>query len=215
MVVLLIGLIWGSGQGQSFNSGKNRKTYKGIRSNFPHHGIGFKLGDPFALTYKFYVTEDFSFAVDFGSAASSLYNRYFREKFDEYAKSDTFKTSDASLKYISHKINSDLTGEVKFLYHFDAKVLSPGIQVYVGGGWEWKDTNISYVYKYTNSGIESNPGQFQRRRLTMGPQLIIGLEYGSFDIPVSAFTELEYYRDVQIDPGSYRLEGGVGLRYIF
>jgi hypothetical protein len=215
LLSLLMALFWASVSGQSFNSGKNRKTYKGLKAQFPHHGFGFKLGDPFALTYKFYVTEDFSFAADFGSTASGLYNRYFRQKFDEYVESDTFSTSDASINYISHKVNSDLVGEVKFLYHFDTEALSPGFQVYVGAGWEWKNTNISYSYLYTNAVTESEPGQFQRKRLTMGPQLIVGLEYGYLEIPVSAFMELEYYRDVQVDPGSYRFEGGVGLRYIF
>jgi len=215
LLPVLMLFCWFSAEGQSFNSGKNRKVYKGIKSQFPHHGFGFKLGDPFALTYKFYVAKEFACVADFGAAASGLYNRYFRQKFNEYAKSDTFTTSDASVNYISHKVNSDITGEVKFLYHIDAKELSPGLEFFLGAGWEWKDTNITYTYLYKNDAIESRPGQFMRRRLTMGPQFIVGLEYGSMDIPLSAFMEIEYYRDVQVDPGYYRFEGGVGLRYIF
>jgi hypothetical protein len=49
----------------------------------------------------------------------------------------------------------------------------------------------------------------------MGPQVIIGIEYAYFQIPISAFMELEYFMDVQADPGWQRFEGGVGLRYIF
>ena len=54
------------------------------KSQYPYHGLGFKLGDPFALTYKYYPNEHFSFGVDFGKASSGLYNRYYREKFQEY-----------------------------------------------------------------------------------------------------------------------------------
>jgi hypothetical protein len=215
LVLLCIALFCECAEGQSFNSGKNRKTYKGIKAQFPHHGFGFKLGDPFALTYKFYGSQKFSFALDFGRAASSLYNRYFRQKFNTYISSDTFRTSDASISYISHKVTSDLTGEVKLLYHVDAKEISPGLAFYLGGGWEWKDTNVLYTYLYSNSGSEGRPGQFKSRRLTMGPQLIVGIEYGDFKVPVSAFMELEYYKDIQVDPDWYRFEGGVGLRYIF
>jgi hypothetical protein len=34
-------------------------------SKYPYQGIGIKLGDPFALTYKFYATEKFAVTIDF------------------------------------------------------------------------------------------------------------------------------------------------------
>ena len=43
----------------------------------------------------------------------------------------------------------------------------------------------------------------------------MGIEYAYFSLPVSAFMELEYFTDMQTDPGYARIEGGVGLRYIF
>ena len=39
---------------------------------YPYHGIGVKVGDPFALTYKIYPNERFSVALDVGKAASGL-----------------------------------------------------------------------------------------------------------------------------------------------
>jgi hypothetical protein len=184
-------------------------------SKYPYQGIGIKLGDPFALTYKFYTTEKFSVALDFGKTASGLYNRYFRGKFPQYAESDTFATDEASLQYLTHKVKSDLIGEVKFLYHIDAKKVSPGMQLYIGGGWEWKKTNLQYDYLYNNGRDENQFGRFNRKRLTMGPQLVIGIEYAYFQIPVSAFIEVEYFTDIQADPGWQRFEGGIGLRYVF
>lgn len=214
LLILLIMFSAGAVCAQSFNSGKNRKSYKGIKADYPHHGLGFKLGDPLAISYKFHLTNEFSFVVDFGKTSNGLYNRYYREKFSEYINSDTFKTSGARLNYVSHKTTSDLIGEVKFLYQTRLKELS-GLQLYIGAGWEWRDTNLRYTYLYNNAAIENSPGKFSRRRLTMGPQIISGFEYGDFKIPVSAFLELEYYTDLQVDPGWHRFEGGVGLRYIF
>lgn len=184
-------------------------------SKYPYHGLGFKLGDPFAITYKFYASSKFSLAIDFGKTASGLYNRYFRQKFTQYAQSDTFSNNQASLEYLTHKVKSDLIGEVKFLYHVDAKKISPGLQLYLGGGWEWKNTNLQYDYLYNNGFDENNFGRFERHRLTMGPQLVLGIEYAYFQIPVAAFIELEYFTDIQADPGWQRFEGGIGLRYIF
>lgn len=186
-------------------------------AKYPFHGLGIKLGDPFALTYKFYANKNFSFVADFGKAASGLYNRYYREAFDDIVVRDTFSTSEAYIIPITHKVNSDFVGELKFLYHIDATSITPGLQLYVGGGWEWKSTRITYDYSY-NNGLTNQPdefGRFTTTRQTMGPQAVVGIEYAYFQLPISAFMELEYFSDVQIDPGWSRIEGGVGLRYLF
>jgi hypothetical protein len=189
-------------------------------SKYPYHGLGLKLGDPFAATYKFYPNKKYSFAADFGKAASGLYNRYFRDKLDEYQNYDTL-SDNASITYLSHRVKSDFIAELKFLFHFDAKKISPGLQIYAGAGWEWKSTKLHYDYLYekppeiNNPSAENLPGSFERSRFTQGPQAIVGIEYSYFQLPISAFIELEYFTDVQADPGWRTIEGGVGLRYIF
>jgi hypothetical protein len=188
-------------------------------SKYPFHGLGFKLGDPFAITYKYYPNKRFSFAVDFGVAASGLYNRYFREKFGLYVREDTVSAGESSLHYLTHRVKSDLIGEIKVLYHLDAKTISDGLQGYVGVGWEWKRTHLHYDYEYaagSNSPPVEDPfGSFERNRATMGPQFVLGIEYAYFQIPISAFMEVEYFTDIEADPGWQRFEGGVGLRYVF
>lgn len=186
---------------------------------YPYHGLGFKLGDPFAITYKFYSNRNFSFGVDFGKAASGLYNRYFRELFPRYVESDTFSTAGASLNYLTHQVKSDFIGEAKMLYHFDGRKVSPGLLVYIGVGWETKNTQLDFGYFYqsgTNGSEEPFlSGRFSVSRFTMGPQLILGVEYANFQSPITAFIELEYYNDTYDDIGWRHLEGGFGLRYIF
>ena len=188
-------------------------------SKYPFHGLGFKLGDPFAITYKFYPNKRFSLAADFGMAASGLYNRYFREKFDQYIAEDTLTSSESTPHYLTHRVRSDLIGELKVLYHLDAKRTSDGLQGYAGVGWEWKRTHLQYDYQH-DSGNSNTPqadpfGTVEHNRVTMGPQFVLGIEYAYFSIPISAFMEVEYFADIQADPGWQRFEGGVGLRYIF
>jgi len=185
-------------------------------SKYPYHGIGLKLGDPLAITYKYYPSKRFAIAADIGKTASGLYNGYYRKKLDEYQDYDTL-SGDASITYLSHKVKADFIGEIKLLYQFDAKNISPGMQVYVGAGWEWKYTKIEYTYLYngTNGNNENLPGTFNITRQTQGPQVVVGIEYSYFKLPISAFIELEYFADIQADPGWRTIEGGVGLRYIF
>jgi hypothetical protein len=185
-------------------------------SKYPYHGIGIKLGDPFALTYKYYANKKFAVVVDFGKASSGLYNRYFADKFYEEIEGKTFANGEDSVEYYTHKVKSDLIGEVKLLYHVNVEPISPGLQFYLGLGWEWKSTKIEYDYTYMESmGGEKKFGRINTARLTMGPQAVAGIEYAYFKIPISAFMELEYFTDIQADPGWSRFEGGVGLRYIF
>lgn len=186
-------------------------------SRYPYHGIGLKLGDPFAISYKYYVSERFGIAVDFGKTASGLYNRYYREKFYEYIDVDTAQEG-ARVDYLSHRVNHDWVAEVKFLWHFDARGITPGLKAYFGIGPEIRSTEIDYQYYFSsvNDGNEINEiGSFVRKRNTFGPQVSVGIEYSYFQIPVSAFMEVELFNDISLDPGWRRFEGGAGLRYIF
>lgn len=187
-------------------------------SKYPYHGLGVKLGDPFAITYKYYANEKFAIVTDAGKASSGLYSRYYREKFAEAIASDTL-TGEAEIDYLTHKINSDWVAQLKFLWHFNAESVSPGLKVYFGIGAEVKSTKVTYQYLHNtdpngNNSINSL-GQFSDHRLTYGPTLSTGIEYSYFKIPISAFMEVEFYNDIGLDPGWRRFQGGAGLRYVF
>ncbi len=175
-------------------------------SGFPYHGIGIKVGDPFALTYKYYANKHFAVAADFGRSASGLYSQYYRELFHDFQP----ETSD----YYSHKVEADWVGEVKLLYQMGIEKVSPGLQLYVGLGWEIRNLKIQYSYEANEDGLPK-PFQEEYERLTQGVQGVFGIEYSYFKLPISAFMELEYYCDVMKDPGYTKIQGGAGLRYIF
>lgn len=185
-------------------------------SRYPYQGIGFKLGDPFAVTYKFYANKHFAFAADVGKAASGLYNKYYRDAFQSYLP-DTLHRGQ-SIQYLAHKAISDLFIETKFLYQWDAEKISKGLQFYAGLGWQWRNTELEYEYNVTDRILSANDGKFGKfneTRFTYGPVVLIGFEYSYFTLPVSAFIEVELFTDALLDPGYQRFQGGVGLRYVF
>jgi hypothetical protein len=184
-------------------------------SQYPYQGIGFKMGDPLALTYKFYPNKNWAFAADGGKAASGLYNRYYRAAFETYLPDSL--TESESIQYLAHKANTDWFLEAKFLYQWNADKISKGLQFYTGLGWQWRGTRLTYDYLYEDSGPsqESNLRKFTRDRFTYGPVGILGFEYSYFSLPISAFIEIEWFTDVLLDPGYQRFQGGVGLRYVF
>jgi len=184
-------------------------------SQYPYQGIGFKMGDPLALTYKFYPNKNWAFAADGGKAASGLYNKYYRNAFETYLPDSLIESE--SISYLSHKANSDWFLEAKFLYQWDAQKISKGLQLYAGLGWQWRSTKLTYDYLYEDTGPsqENNLRKFSRNRFTYGPVGVLGFEYSYFSLPISAFIEIEWFTDVLLDPGYQRFQGGVGLRYVF
>lgn len=185
-------------------------------SRYPYQGIGFKLGDPFALAYKFYPSKSFSFAVDAGKAASGLYNKYYRGAFASYLP-DTLNNNQ-SITYLAHNAKVDWFLETKFLYQWDAEKISKGLQLYAGAGWQWRNTVLQYDYTFNDTSGNQDDGKFGKfteTRFTYGPVFLVGFEYSYFSLPLSAFIEVEVFTDAYIDPGYQRFQGGVGLRYIF
>ncbi len=186
-------------------------------SQYPYQGIGIKVGDPFALTYKFYPTKHWSFAMDAGKAASGLYNDYYRGLLRTDTLTTDPKTHEKStLTYLAHKAVTDWFLEAKFLYQWDAKSISKGLMLYSGLGWQWRSTKLRYDYTYQRSSLVD--GKFQQTtisRFTYGPVAVVGFEYSYFSLPISAFIEVELFTDALVDPGYHRFQGGVGLRYVF
>ena len=185
-------------------------------SQYPYQAVGFKLGDPVALTYKFYPSKHWAFAADGGKAASGLYNRYYRNLFSGYIP-DTLG-GQQTIKYLTHTAKMDWFAEAKFLYQWDAEKISKGLQMYAGAGWQWRSTTIQYDYLYEHdprSVADSKFGKFKESRFTYGPVAVVGFEYAYFQLPLSAFIEMEWFTDMLLDPGYSRFQGGVGLRYVF
>lgn len=187
---------------------------------YPYQGIGFKMGDPFALTYKYYPSKHFTFALDAGKSASGLYNRYYRKAFNGYMPDSITNdpTKSKHLTYLSHRALSDWFVEAKFLYQWDAQKLAQGLQLYAGLGEQLRNARIKYDYSYTQgitSITDSKFGQFTKNRFTYGSVIILGFEYSYFTLPISAFIEVEWYTDTFLDPGYQRFQGGVGIRYIW
>ncbi len=189
-------------------------------SQFPYHSLGFKLGDPFALTYKYYASKHLSFVLDFGKPSTGLYNRYFRQKFEQ-SINETLDTISGNgvVTYSFHRATMDLVADAKLIYAIDASQISPGLQLYFGVGWEFKRTELKYEYFYNADPVAGEfNNEFQsvnQLRSTMGPELVFGLEYFTSKMPFAAFMEMEYFTDLQADHGWSRLQGGVGIRYVF
>ena len=184
------------------------------KSKYPYQGIGIKLGDPFALTYKFYASQNFALALDLGKSASGLYSKYHRNNFGEHLPGEVTAQGTA-ISYFGHKVKHDWVLEGKALYHWDASSLLGGLSIYAGGGLQIRKTKVRYEY-LSETGVDQNAiGTFDSKSFSLGPVGAAGLEYTYSELPLAAFFEMELYTDLIADPGWVRLQGGIGLRYLF
>ena len=178
-------------------------------AGYPYQGIGIKVGDPFALTWKFYFSERIALGADFGRSLSSLYSSYYESRYEAL-----FPDPLETYSYDSHKVTKDWVGELKLSYHVDASSLSKGLRFYGGLGWQIRNTSLEYTY-VTNPPNEPATIVERRSYPTQGVVICVGMEHTARNAPIILFVELETYYDMMKNPGWIRLQGGVGIRYIF
>ncbi|MCU0356252.1 MAG: hypothetical protein MUE95_01600 [Cyclobacteriaceae bacterium] len=178
-------------------------------AGYPYQGIGIKLGDPMALTFKFYFSERLALEADFGRALSGLYSSYSEGLFDTF-----FSEPSKTFSYDDHAVDKDWTGNLKILYHIPAENLVKSMRAYTGLGWQVRDARINYTYLVT-SQVGTVPETTDVRYQTQGATLTLGVEHNPASSPIVLFAEGVLFYDLDKDPGRMRVQGGVGLRYVF
>lgn len=177
-------------------------------SEYPYQGIGFRAGDPFALTYKLYATSWIAVSIDGGIAAYGLYKDRYKELYVNSPGADT-------LVYFNHQVDKDLffSGKVSF-YHEGPKFLK-GLDIYAGFGWQLRYAQVLYGYNYDLNAQVTEFGTITKQYDYMGPEFHFGLEYAYFDLPISAFIETNVFYDIINSPEFIKFQGGIGLRFVF
>lgn len=197
---------------QAYKFRKNRKMAQicpGMHlSEYPYQAIGVKLGDPFAITYKVYVVEHFAIVMDIGTAAKGLYQNYHRDRFEQYPEYDT-------LTYSNHQIERDLVLQTRALYQGHGPKSIPGLDWYLGAGWQWRFIDVRYEYTFEPVPNSPEVGFDSKSLNATGPEFTAGIEYSYENWPVAAFFELNYFLSLNTDPQLTRMMGGAGLRFIF
>ena len=183
-------------------------------SEYPYQGIGFKVGDPTAITYKFYASEKFAVGLDFGRAASGLYKDLHKDRFNnDPVYMDSI--------YISHRVLNQNVFTAQIFYYKEGPKSVKGLDLYFGIGWQIQFADVQYEYLYRNETVpggailngEDSPVTFSFR--PMGPVITLGLEYAYFNIPVTAFLEGGLFSGMEEAQNWLRFQGGIGLRYVF
>ena len=177
-------------------------------SEYPYQGIGFRAGDPFALTYKLFVSKWLAFSIDGGIAAFGLYKDRYEELYKATPESET-------LTYLNQQVEKDMAFTGKVSFYQEGPEFMKGLDLYAGFGWQMRFAEVLYGYNEDlGNGIEEF-GTTSAQYDYMGPEVHLGLEYAYFDLPISAFLEGNMFYDITYQPSFIKFQFGIGVRYVF
>lgn len=175
------------------------------------HQLGLRIGEPFAITYKTDLDNRFSVEGLVGRGSSNS-TQYYRRSFENnkplssaiyngHSSSDAFSLS-ARVAY-----NEDITSEFN--------ITEGTLLAYAGVGAQLRTVRVNYVYFTPNPTDQIVYQNESRSNLDLGPEGYIGAEYLFQDLPISTFAEIGLFLELVDRPGHLKLQGAIGVRYLF
>jgi hypothetical protein len=172
--------------------------------------VGLRLGEPLSITYKTFLDENFSVEGLFGRAGVNS-AQYYRRSFENNRPS-------ANAFYSGHSAGSalSLSGRIAYNEDFtDEFGITEGYLLgYAGVGAQIRSVRVDYAY--TDTSISPiNTLRDSRRNIDFGPEVYGGGEYYFDDLPLNVFAEIGLFMELLDRFGHLRLQGAIGVRYIF
>jgi hypothetical protein len=173
--------------------------------------IGLRLGEPFSVTFKDYISDNFSFELMLGSGGVNG-NSYYQRDFDNNPPS-------SSAFYLSHRAKKGISLHGRIAYNedlTDAFGIEQGYLLgYGGAGAQLRTTSITYNYSTGNPQNPTSIAQEDRTNMDFGPEVFLGAEYYFSDLPLNIFVEGGIFLELLDRLGHIKGQGGIGIRYIF
>lgn len=171
-------------------------------------GLGLRLGDPMAVSYKKYFGRTHAIEFGIGSAPASWNNQYYINSFQEYPRYDNFQ-------YQNHTVQSTLYLQARYLFHYNIPMqnMDGKLEWYWGGGAMLKAAKVQY--RFQNREAPFAAGRDIINDIDLGPEGIIGLEYTFQDTPLTVFGETSLFLEIADSPATFQGFGGLGVRYNF
>lgn len=173
-------------------------------------GIGLRLGEPFSITYKKFLDDNIAIEGMFGRAGANSAQYYIRSFDNNRPSPNSF--------YAGHSTTNIFSFNLRGVYHediTDAFNISEGYLLgYFGLGAQLRTAKVDYAF--TDSSISNNTVFRERRRnLDFGPEIFGGTEYYFDELPMSIFGEVGMFMELLDRFGHIRLQGAIGIRYLF
>jgi len=180
-------------------------------SQAQERSVGLRLGEPFAITYKDFLSDYISFEVMLGSGSVNG-NSYYQRDFENNPPS-------SSAFYLSHGAKKGVSLHGRLAYNEDFTETFGIEQGYLlgygGAGVQLRTTQVNYNYANGNPQSSVPILREDRTNVDFGPEAFVGAEYYFDDLPLNVFVEAGLFLELLDRVGHMKGQGGLGIRYIF
>ncbi|PRY88925.1 hypothetical protein CLW00_10345 [Mongoliibacter ruber] len=172
--------------------------------------VGLRLGEPLSITYKTFLDENFSVEGMIGRAGVNS-AQYYRRSFENNRPS-------SNAFYAGHSTGNVFSINARIAYNEDFTdefgITEGYLLGYAGVGGQIRSVRVNYAY--TDSSISPTTvfGE-NRTNIDFGPEVFGGAEYYFDDLPINVFAEVGLFMELLDRFGHLRLQGAIGVRYIF
>lgn len=177
-------------------------------ANAQEDGIGLRLGEPLSITYKKFLDDNIAIEGMFGRAGINS-NQYYQRAFDRNRPSE-------NAFYAGHSTGSSFAFNLRAAYHEDItddlNIEVGYLLAYAGAGVQLRSTRVDYAFTEPFGSFLFTES---RRNIDFGPEIFGGGEYYFDDLPISVFAEIGMFVEFLDRFGHLKLQGGLGVRYIF
>lgn len=160
------------------------------------------------VTYKKYVGKWTALEFTVGAASPYWSRTYYQNSFNDYSRYDSYI-------YLSHKLESTVYFQARWLMHFNIPVqdMEGKLNWYWGLGGVVKVAKLTY--RFTDPASNPSTRSEVTSDIDVGPEGILGVEYTFEDIPLAVFGDASLMLEVADRPGAARTFGALGVRYNF
>ncbi len=174
-------------------------------------GVGIRLGEPFSITYRDFISDYISYEGMIGLAGVNSSSYYLRDFENNPPQDNAFHQNNSAKRGVS------LNGRLAYNDDFsEAFGIEKGyLMGYAGLGLQFRTTNASYQYTLNQVNPDQPVQQEERTNVDFGGEVFLGVEYYFDETPISVFGEAGFFLELLDRVGHVKGQGGVGVRYIF
>ncbi|MDN3686634.1 hypothetical protein [Cyclobacterium jeungdonense] len=183
----------------------------GFRGFAQEYEVGLRLGEPYGITFKTPIHQNYSAEVVIGRGSSNTI-QYYRRSFEN-------NRPVSSALYDGQQVSGAFSAQVRMAYEeslngeFD--ITEGNLIGYAGAGAQLRSVSVTYFYHTPNSGEGAADFRESRSNVDIGPEGFIGSAYYFETLPLGVFAELGLFMEVLDRFGHLKVQGAIGGRYVF
>ncbi|GGZ34001.1 hypothetical protein GCM10007049_29150 [Echinicola pacifica] len=171
--------------------------------------VGLRIGEPLSITYRTWLEDKVSIEAMFGRGSANS-SAYYRNVFNNN------KPSPNAL-YVNENSSGGVSINARVAYHQDITaefdITEGKLMAYGGAGLQLRSIRVEYAYE--ESPTMQTLRYESKSNIDLGPEVFGGGEYYFEDWPVSVYGELGLLLELVDRPGHVKMQGGIGVRYLF